>query len=45
MSTHWRSRYSDACLATARGAAVLTAAVLPFSTAATNVLLALALLG
>jgi O-antigen ligase len=45
MSTHWRSRYSDACLATARGAAVLTAAALPFSTAATNVLLALVLLG
>jgi O-antigen ligase len=45
MSTPWRSRYSGACLATARGAAVLTAAVLPFSTAATNVLLALVLLG
>jgi O-antigen ligase len=45
MSTPWRSRYSGACLATARGAAVLTAAVLPFSTAATNVLLAIVLLG
>lgn len=45
MSTHWRSRYSRVCLTTARAAAVLAAAALPFSTAATNVLLAVVLLG
>jgi O-antigen ligase len=39
-----RSRYSEACLATARGAAVLAAVTLLFSTAATNVLLAVMLL-
>lgn len=43
-TTHWLPRYSDACLATARGAAILAAAALPFSTAATNVLIGLVLL-
>lgn len=40
----WRSRYSDVCLEAVRGCAVLAAAVLPFSTAATNVLLGLMLI-